>query len=88
MHFFGGMGTVFFLFGLVLTIKILWDKVDSIYFSKIPLSRDVTEQPIFFLALVAVVIGAQLFLTGFIAEMITMQSQSKREYLVREKIGF
>jgi len=88
MHFFGSWGIISFLLGFVFTVKILWDKVDSIYFSKVPLKRDITEQPIFFLALVAVVIGVQLFLTGFIAELLVRQGLSKRDYLVIDKVGF
>lgn len=87
MHFFGSLGIVSFLFGFGFTAKIFYDKIDSLFFSKIPLKRDITEQPIFFLALVAVVIGVQLFLTGYLAEMIAMQSLSKRDYLVIEKVG-
>jgi glycosyltransferase involved in cell wall biosynthesis len=87
MHFFGSWGTLSFLIGFVLTIKIFWDKLDALYFTRIPVKRDITEQPIFYIALVAVVIGVQLFVTGFLAEMIAMQSFSKREYLVIEKIG-
>src|SRR6185369_16206372 len=82
MHFFGAFGILSFFIGGFFTIKILWDKVDSVWISKIPLKRDVTEQPIFYLALVAVVIGVQLFLTGFIAELIARQAGSKRDYLV------
>ena len=87
MHFFGLLGTFSFLIGFVFTVKMFWDKMDSIFISKIPLKRDITEQPMFYLALVAVVIGVQLFVTGFLAEMITMQSLSKRDYLVIEKVG-
>jgi hypothetical protein len=61
--------------------------MDSLYFSKAPLKRDITEQPLFFLALVAVVIGVQLFLTGFLAELFAIQSTSKRDYLVIDKVG-
>ena len=87
MHFFGTWGSLSFLLGFFFTAKILWDKIDSIYISKIPLKRDVTQQPIFYLALVAVVLGTQLFLTGFIAELIARQSISKKEYLVIERVG-
>jgi hypothetical protein len=54
----------------------------------VPLKRDVTQQPIFYLALVALVVGVQLFLTGFIAELLTRQTASKRDYLVIDKTGF
>ena len=87
MHFFGSWGTLSFLVGFVLTAKLFWDKIDALYFSHLPIKRDITNQPIFYIALVAVVIGVQLFVTGFLAEMIAMQSFSKREYLVIEKIG-
>ncbi len=87
MHFFGFWGFLSFLVGFFFTIKILWDKVDSVFISKIPLKRDVTDQPIFYLALVAVVLGTQLFLTGFVAELIARQSISKKDYLVIEKVG-
>jgi hypothetical protein len=50
--------------------------------------RAITEQPLFYLALVALIIGTQLFLTGFLAELLSMQSVSKKDYLISEKIGF
>jgi glycosyltransferase involved in cell wall biosynthesis len=87
MHFFGSWGIISFLIGLGLTVKILYDKIDSVFISKVPLKRDVAEQPIFYLALVAVVIGVQLFLTGFIAELLARQSISKKKYLVIERAG-
>ncbi|MCE2955789.1 MAG: glycosyltransferase family 2 protein [Bacteroidota bacterium] len=87
MHFFGAWGIVSFVLGFAFTAKILWDKVDSILISKIPLKRDVTEQPIFYLALVALVVGVQLFLTGFLAELLTRQSISKKEYLIIDRVG-
>ncbi len=87
MHFFGGLGTLSFFFGFIFTIKILFDKMFTIYISKEPIERDVTEQPLFFLALVALVIGVQLFLAGFLAEMMAMDAQTKSEYLVIDSVG-
>lgn len=87
MHFFGTLGLISFMVGFFFTAKILWDKLDSVYFSKIPLKREVTQQPIFYLALVALVIGVQLFLTGFLAELLARMSVSKKEYLVIERVG-
>ena len=87
MHFFGAWGILSFLFGLGFTVKILYDKIDSVFISKIPLKREVTEQPIFYLALVALVVGVQLFLTGFIAELLARQSVSKKNYLVIDRVG-
>lgn len=87
MHFFGTLGILSLLAGFLFTVKIFWDKIDSIYFSQIPLKRDIAQQPLFYLALVAVIIGVQLFVTGFLAELITRQSLSKKNYLVLEKVG-
>jgi glycosyltransferase involved in cell wall biosynthesis len=87
MHFFGTFGILSFLIGFLFTAKLFYDKMDSLYFSKVPLKRDITEQPLFYLALVAVVIGVQLFVTGFLAEMFAMQSLSKRDYLVIDNVG-
>lgn len=88
MHFFGTFGTLSFIVGFVFTAKLFWNKMDSLYFSKIPMQRDITEQPLFYLALVALIIGVQLFVTGFLAEMIAMQSLTKRDYLVIDTVGF
>lgn len=87
MHFFGTWGTLSFLVGFILTLKLFWDKMYSLFIDKLPMKREITEQPIFYLALLAVVIGVQLFVTGFLAEMFAMQSLSKRDYLVIEKVG-
>jgi glycosyltransferase involved in cell wall biosynthesis len=86
MHFFGAWGIISFLFGFVLTVMILWEKLDSVWISKVPLKREIAEKPIFYLALVAIVIGVQLFLTGFLAELLARQSVSKKDYLVIEKV--
>ncbi len=87
MHFFGTFGVLSFLFGFVSALWIIWQKIDAVYFAKIPVKREVVEQPLFFLALVAIVIGVQLFLAGFIAELLARQSAGKKEYLVIETIG-
>jgi glycosyltransferase involved in cell wall biosynthesis len=87
MHFFGTFGTFSMVLGFLFTAKVFWDKMDSLFFSKMPMKRDITEQPLFYLALVALIIGVQLFVTGFLAEMIAMQSLSKRDYLVIDKAG-
>ncbi len=87
MHFFGSLGLLSFIVGFLFTLKLFWNKLDSLYISKLPMKRDITEQPLFYLALVAVIIGVQLFVTGFLAEMLAMQSLSKRDYLVVDTVG-
>jgi len=87
MHFFGTFGTLSFLIGFLFTAKLFWDKFDSLFISRTAMKRDISEQPLFYLALVALIIGVQLFVTGFLAEMFTTQSLSKRDYLVIDKVG-
>jgi len=86
MHLFGSLGTLSFLVGLVLVVKILWTKVYSIY-QHVPIKREVVEQPIFFVALVAIIIGVQLFLAGFLGELIIRNSQESGKHLTKDKIG-
>lgn len=87
MHFFGSLGIVFFTFGFLFTLKLFYNKIYSLYFDNLPMKRDITDQPLFYLALVAVIIGAQLFLTGFLAELFAQQTVAKRDYLIIDKAG-
>jgi len=87
MHFFGTLGTLSFLFGFIITFWIIGLKVYQIRNHIQPI-RDVTEQPLFYLALVAVIIGVQMFLTGFLAEILTLNSDKTTQYLILEKKGF
>ena len=84
MHFFGTLGTLSFFFGLLITLYVIGKKIYAIQM-QIP-HRDIVDQPTFFLALVALIIGVQLFLAGFIGEMMTMNSNKKNDYIVSEKI--
>lgn len=86
MHFFGTMGTVSFLIGFLITIWLIGEKFYFSFFRHQRV-RDVTDQPLFFLALVAVVVGVQLFLAGFLAEMISLSGSRKNEYLIRDRVG-
>ncbi|MGB3585483.1 MAG: glycosyltransferase family 2 protein [Tunicatimonas sp.] len=83
MHFFGTLGSLSFLFGLIVTVWLIVDKIYRIHNSL--LVREVTDQPLFYLALVAVILGVQLFLAGFLGEMITIHSGKKNDYLITEK---
>jgi glycosyltransferase involved in cell wall biosynthesis len=86
MHFFGTMGSLSFLLGFLITIWLIAEKV---YYSFIQHQRvrDIVDQPLFFLALVALVIGVQLFLAGFLAEMISLSGSRRNEYLIRDRVG-
>jgi glycosyltransferase involved in cell wall biosynthesis len=86
MHFFGTLGSLSFLVGMIITVWIIGLKIYQIR-NHLPI-REVTDQPLFFLALVAVIVGVQMFLTGFIAEILTINSEKTSEYLVSEQSGF
>ncbi|WP_217275294.1 glycosyltransferase family 2 protein [Hymenobacter sp. BRD128] len=84
MHFFGTLGTLSFFLGMILT---LWLTGEKVWLSLHNLrARNVTEQPLFFLSLVAVIIGVQLFLAGFLAEMVQLNGPRRNDYLVRETL--
>lgn len=85
MHFFGLLGTLSFFAGGITAFIVIWDKLSKIA-QGLP-HRDITAQPLFFLALVAVIIGVQLFLTGFLAELVSRSSADRNRYLVKERIG-
>ena len=86
MHFFGFIGTLSFLMGFFITAWLISEKLYLLNNGIRP--RDVTSQPLFFLALVALIIGVQLFMTGFLGELNNNYSGKKTDYLVAEKIGF
>ena len=88
MHFFGTFGIISFLGGFAITLWIIGQKLYYQWWLHQVAPRDVVEQPLFFLALVALIIGVQLFLAGFISELITQSSAKSRDYLLREKAGF
>jgi len=85
MHFFGTLGSISFLSGFFIAAYIIFQKIWSIYHYQT--FRDVTDQPLFYLALVAIILGVQLFLAGFLAEMYTMANERNSDYLLIEKIG-
>ncbi len=84
MHFFGLGGTLSFFIGFVITIWLLIQKLINIA-HHVTYFRQVTEQPLFYLALLAMVFGMQLFLAGFLGEMISRNSSERNKYIIRSK---
>jgi glycosyltransferase involved in cell wall biosynthesis len=84
MHFFGSMGTLSFFAGTVITIWMIADKLHAI--AKGEHYRNVTDQPLFYMALVAVLLGSQLFLTGFVAELVARSAHERNKYQIEEVI--
>jgi len=83
MHFFGVLGSLSFASGFIITVWVIAEKLYR-QFNHLP-RRDVVDQPLFFLALVALVVGMQLFLAGFLAEMMIQVNQRKADYLISER---
>ncbi len=78
MYLFGGLGTLMFLAGFV---AIAWIVVE-----KLAWSVPVTNQPLFYFGLTTVVLGVQLFLAGFLGELINRRSSDRNHYLIDEKL--
>lgn len=84
MHFFGTSGILMFLVGFVITVWIIAAKL--IHQSQGVRYRAVTDQPLFYLALLTIILGVLFFLAGFIGEMISRSSSARNEYNIKETI--
>lgn len=80
MHFFGLWGSLFFLVGLGISIYLIISKIIDSNFA-------LTNRPGFYLALTSLIIGMQLFLAGFIGELISRNSPNRNAYLIEKKTG-
>lgn len=85
MHFFGTMGVLSFVIGTISALYLLFEKLYNI--SQGLRYRNATDNPTFFLAIVAIIIGSQLFLAGFIGELFVKQTFKKDEYLIEQTTG-
>lgn len=84
MHFFGTSGILMFLVGFVMTVWIIAAKL--VHQSQGVRYRAVTDQPLFYLALLTIILGVLFFLAGFIGEMISRSSSARNEYNIKETI--
>lgn len=80
MHLFGALGTFLFFVGLVIGVYLTVAK----YFFE---AYKMTERPLFYFGLLAMIIGSQLFMTGFLAEMVSRNAHDRNVYKVQERIG-
>ncbi len=81
MHFFGSIGSVIFFAGFVILgylsiAKIIWKETQM------------TDRPLFYLGIVALIVGVQLFSTGFLAELVSRHDPRRNNYQIKEKNGF
>ena len=80
MHFFGLWGTLCFLFGFIV---FLYLTVTKFFFDQ----TGMTQRPLFFIALIAMIIGSQLFLAGFLGELISRNGPERNHYYIEESIS-
>lgn len=84
MYMFGSLGTVMFLLGGGTTVWLIAEKLYK-QAHGLPL-RGVADQPLFYIAMLAVVLGVQLFLAGFLGELINRNSSDRNKYTIDKKI--
>ncbi|HQG72498.1 glycosyltransferase family 2 protein [Tenuifilum sp.] len=85
MHFFGTLGTLMFITGGAIAVWLvgskLWAQFHHLKY------RPVTDQPLFYIALVVAIIGVQLFTAGFIGELVSRSSADRNHYLIEKELG-
>ena len=84
MHFFGLLGSLMFLFGFIAVIIVGANKLYAM--SHGLAYKLVTDSPYFYLSLVSMILGTQLFLTGFLGELVTRNSSERNNYKIAEEI--
>lgn len=85
MHFFGSLGVLSFFLGIIMAIYIMVEKQIHIW-NNLPY-RNSTDQPLFYLALVAIIVGSQMFLAGFVAELVGRNAPERNQYLIEKEIN-
>ena len=85
MHFFGSLGVVSFLLGIIISLWMIGVKLYHIA-AHTPYKREITDQPLFYIALVAIIVGSQMFLAGFVAELVGRNAPERNQYLIEQEI--
>ena len=84
MHFFGLMGTLMFILGFLMTLYLGAYKMYSLINHME--ARLITEQPVFYISLVCMILGTQLFLAGFLAELLSRNNPNRNNYLIEKEL--
>lgn len=85
MHIFGLLGSLMFFVGFIAALYLGLSKLYSVYYN-LP-ARLITDRPSFYISLASMIIGCQLFLAGFLGELISRSSPDRNVYVVRERIN-
>jgi glycosyltransferase involved in cell wall biosynthesis len=83
MHIFGLLGSIMFFIGFVVSLYLGLSKLYCVY-NNLP-ARLLTDRPSFYIALTSMIIGTQLFLAGFISELVSRASNDRNKYIVEKK---
>jgi len=82
MHLFGLLGTIMFIIGFLFSLYL---GVDKLFFN--PTGILITQKPIFYIALVTMIIGTQFFLAGFLGEIILRTKSKEKRYSISKKLN-
>jgi hypothetical protein len=80
MHLFGVIGTLLFLMGFIIALKLAYDKIFLDIFK-------MTDRPIFYFGILAMILGTQFFLAGFLGELISQGNDNKTVYQVAKTVN-
>ncbi|MCP4552372.1 MAG: glycosyltransferase [Bacteroidetes bacterium] len=80
MHLFGSLGTILFLIGLGIAFYLIYAKIFMMEYA-------MTERPMFYFGILSMILGSQLFMTGFLSEMVSRNSTERNKYQISNKIG-
>ena len=83
MHLFGALGVITFAIGFCLSVYL---GIDKLFIN--PLGRLITQRPIFYIALITMVLGSQFFIAGFLGELILKTKRDSNRYLINEEVNF
>jgi len=85
MHLFGLLGSIMFIVGFMAALYLGLSKLYSVYYN-LP-ARLITNRPSFYISLSCMIIGTQMFLAGFLGELISRSSSDRNKYIIREKLN-
>jgi glycosyltransferase involved in cell wall biosynthesis len=83
MHFFGLLGMIMFMIGFVAALFLGIEKIHNVYYN-LP-ARLITDRPSFFIALTSMIIGTQLFMAGFISELVSRSAPDRNSYIIEKR---
>ena len=86
MHIFGLLGTLMFILGFFASFYLGIEKLFKVYISHSP-ARLITDSPYFYISLVFMILGTQLFLAGFLGELIVRNNREKQLYLIQKEVN-